>query len=137
MARLVRAIGWSGIFGVQFILAGEHAYLIDFNPRVYGSIGLATASGLNLPAIWADLLLGREVSPPPYRPGVRYRVEEDDIRALWWRFRRGERSEALRGLVPKRHTVHGVGSLRDPAPLLVSARKLARALGAGLRRGEG
>ena len=78
-----------------------------------------------------------QVTPPPYRPGVRYRVEEDDIRALWWRFRTGERSEALRGLVPKRHTVHGVGSLRDPAPLLVSARKLARALGAGLRRGEG
>ena len=137
VARLVRSIGWSGIFGTQFILAGEHAYLIDFNPRVYGSIGLATAAGLNLPAIWVELLLGRTVSPPPYRPGVHYRVEEDDFRALWSRFREGHRAEALLGLAPRRRTVHGVGSLRDPAPLLVTGRKLTEALRAAFRRGGG
>ena len=135
VARLVRSMDWSGVFGAQFILAGERAYLIDFNPRIYGSIALAIASGLDLPTIWADLLLGRPVSPGGYRSGVRYRVEEDDYRALWWAFRRGERAAALRGLVPRRRTVHGVASLRDPAPLLVSGRKLGEALLSRLRRG--
>jgi carbamoylphosphate synthase large subunit len=126
--QMIRAIGWSGVFGVQFLFAGERAYVIDFNPRLYGSLALATASGLNLPGIWAGLVLGRPAPPSDgYRVGIRYRAEEDDPRALLVAFRRGERRSALLGLIPRRHTVHAVFSLHDPSPSLVSLGKLGRA----------
>lgn len=123
VARLLGLVGWSGIFGVQFLLAGGRAWAIDLNPRVYGSLALAIAAGQNLPAIWADLLLGREPRVAGYRVGVGYRVEEDDVRAIAVAARRGDLG-ALRGLVPRRRTTHGVFSLRDPAPFLVTLRKL-------------
>jgi carbamoylphosphate synthase large subunit len=128
VAELVRTIGWSGVFSVQFLFTGERAYVIDFNPRLYGSLALAVASGLNLPGIWAGLVLERPVpTPDGYRIGIRYRAEEDDPRALLTAFRRGERRSALLGLIPRRHTVHSVFSLHDPSPSLVSLRKLGRA----------
>lgn len=128
VAGIVRRIGWSGIVGVQFLLAEGRAYAIDLNPRIYGSIGLAIAAGQNLPAIWASLLLGGEPAVAPARAGVRYRVEEDDLRALAAAFRAGRRREALAGLLPRPRTAHAVLSLRDPRPALVSAAKLARAV---------
>jgi predicted ATP-grasp superfamily ATP-dependent carboligase len=124
VAAMLRAISWSGIFGVQFLINERGAYVIDFNPRIYGSMALAIAAGLNLPTIWADLLLGRPVAPRGYRPGVRYRADEGDYRALLHKLRRGDRSEALPGLLPRRRTVHAVFALSDPKPLLTSFEKL-------------
>lgn len=123
VARLLELVRWSGIFGVQFILNERGAYAIDLNPRIYGSAALAIAAGHNLPAIWVDLLLGRRPKVGPYRVGVRYRVEEDDIRALFVEFRRGNRRRALRGLLPQRRTVHAVFSLGDPRPTFEIFRK--------------
>ncbi len=127
VARLLGLIGWSGVFGVQFIARPGQAFAIDLNPRIYGSIGLAIGAGQNLPAIWADLLLGRSPSVGRARVGTRYRVEEDDVRALGHAFRQGRRHEALAGLAPRRGTVHAVFSTSDPWPFSVS---LAKARGA-------
>ncbi len=127
VGRLLQAIGWSGIFQVQFIRSssGEH-YLIDFNPRVYGSLALAIAAGLNLPGIWADLLLGRRPNIRGYRVGVRYRQEEKDVRALARLLLTGHGDvwSALRGCLPHRHTTHAIFALDDPMPLLISVKKL-------------
>jgi predicted ATP-grasp superfamily ATP-dependent carboligase len=123
--RLLAAIGWSGLFQVQFIRTDSGKdYLIDFNPRVYGSLALAVAAGANLPAIWVDLVLGRDPHLPDYRVGVRFRAEEKDVRALARELASGRPAEALRGAVPRRDTAHAVFELRDPLPLLSSAAKL-------------
>lgn len=129
VGRLLRVIGWSGLFQAQFICDphGEH-YLIDINPRIYGSLALAVAAGLNLPGIWVDLLLGRPPDVGGYRIGVRFRHEEKDVRALARMLAGGGRRRALRGLVPRRNTTHAVFSLHDPMPLLASAGKLAGSL---------
>jgi predicted ATP-grasp superfamily ATP-dependent carboligase len=126
VGRLLQAVGWSGLFEAEFkrSLHGEH-YLIDFNPRIYGSLALAVAAGLNLPAIWVDLLLGQRASVDSgYRVGTRFRQEEKDARALAWMLLHGELRCTLQGLVPRRDTTHAVFSLRDPAPLLTSVSKL-------------
>jgi predicted ATP-grasp superfamily ATP-dependent carboligase len=119
VARLIELVGWSGVFGVQFLHVRGHSYVIDLNPRIYGSTALAIAAGHNLPAIWAELLLGGEPMPGPYRVGVRYRAEEDDVRAIL-------ATRQWRGLVPRRDTVHAVFDRRDPRPSLESLRKLVR-----------
>jgi predicted ATP-grasp superfamily ATP-dependent carboligase len=128
VGRLLRSFSWSGLFQVQFIrdIRGEH-YLIDLNPRIYGSLALAVAAGLNLPEIWVDLLLGRRPDVGGYRVGARFRHEEKDVRALARMLADGggARWRTLRGLVPRRDTTHAVFSLRDPMPLLASAAKLA------------
>ena len=125
VGHLLRAIDWSGPFEVEFIRnsRGEH-YLIDLNPRIYGSLALAVAAGLNLPAIWVDLLLGRRPSVGSYRVGMRFRQEEHDVRALGWMLVNGEFRRVLQGLMPQRGTTHAIFALRDPMPLLTSATKL-------------
>lgn len=126
--NLLGEIGWSGIFCVQFLRTPERSYLIDLNPRVYGSLALAVHAGHNLPAIWTDLLLGRKPRLGDLRIGTRFRAEEDDVRALLHAFRNRDRSGAIRALVPRRHTVHPVWWWRDPRPAAVTLRKaVARA----------
>ncbi len=128
VGRLLRRIGWSGLFHVQFIRdsRGEH-FLIDLNLRIYGSLALASAAGLNLPQIWVDLLLGRQPDFDGYRIGVGFRQEEKDARALArLLLTNGERLRALRGLLPRRGTSHAIFSLRDPLPLLTSLAKLTK-----------
>jgi predicted ATP-grasp superfamily ATP-dependent carboligase len=128
VARLLALVHWSGIFQAQFLDVDGERYLIDLNPRIYGSLALAVAAGLNLPAISADLLLDRRPAVGPYRVGVRFRAEEGDLRALATLFARGERWAALRELRPRRQTVHAVFSLSDPLPLLTSFRTTGSAL---------
>jgi predicted ATP-grasp superfamily ATP-dependent carboligase len=126
VGRLLRAIGWSGLFQAQFIRnsGGEH-YLIDFNPRVYGTLALSLGAGLNLPAIWVKLLLGERPRFGGYRIGARFRNEEKDVQALAQLLVDGERLRALRGGLPRRGTANAVFSPRDPMPLLTSVGKLA------------
>lgn len=129
--RLIDDLGWSGLFNLQFIRAGERLHLIDLNPRIYHSLWLAVASGLNLPALWVALLLGRPVQDPGYRAGVRFRSEPEDLRALAAEFGHGSRCTAVAGLLPHARTAHALFSLRDPGPAASEAAKL---LAAGVRR---
>jgi predicted ATP-grasp superfamily ATP-dependent carboligase len=128
LARLLARIGWQGLFQVQFVEYGAQRYLIDLNPRIYGSLALALAAGQNLTGIWVDLLLGRSPTIGGYRTGVRYRAEELDFRALAKLARRGRIGELTRGLVPRPRTVHAVFARDDPLPLLTSIGSLVAAL---------
>jgi CelD/BcsL family acetyltransferase involved in cellulose biosynthesis len=110
--------GYDGIFQAQ--LAGP--YLLDLNPRVYGSLPLAVAAGANLVGAYCGLLRGKEPPPLRARPGVFYRWLEGDVRSLWTAVRGGEMPafSALRELRPRR-SAHSTESVRDPRPALVRA----------------
>jgi predicted ATP-grasp superfamily ATP-dependent carboligase len=127
LRAIVGELGWSGIFEFQLLRTATGAHVIDLNPRPYGSLALAIGAGANLPAVWVDLLLGREPIIEPYRVGVRYRAEIREARALVGAITRGRIADALRIARPMRRTVHSVFSMRDPGPLLaVLARGTAR-----------
>jgi predicted ATP-grasp superfamily ATP-dependent carboligase len=54
VARLLADLGWSGVANVQFVRApGGRPRLIDLNGRLYGSLALAYATGVNVPDLWA------------------------------------------------------------------------------------
>jgi len=131
--RLLSELQWSGVFQLQFIRTRSDSYFIDFNPRLYGSIALAIAAGRNLPAIWADLVLGKEPKIPGYRSGVHYRVEHNDARAILRLLRQGAAGVAVKALLPRRNTVHGIVSLRDPGPLRALLVKAAARVSSRLR----
>ena len=134
--NLLLDIGWDGLFQVDFIEHADQKFLIDLNPRVYTSLAITTRAGVNLPAIWVDLLRGcrPEGGGGAYSVGVGYRHDEDDIRALAVMFVRGARGAAIRGLLPRRRTIHAVFSIRDPLPLLTTFGKLLR-LARGVKAG--
>ena len=125
VGHIMKVLGWSGLFEMEFRRTprGE-SYLIDLNPRIYGSLALAVAAGLNLPAIWIDLLLGKEPRLGDYRVGMCFRQEENDVRALTWMLMNGQFKGVLQGLMPRCGTAHGIFSLHDPMPLFTSVAKL-------------
>ena len=116
--------GHDGIFQAQ--LAGN--YLLDLNPRVYGSMPLAVAAGVNLPAIVCDLIRGEEPQLLRAREGVFYRWIEGDVRHALNAFRTKGVSamKALKMLSPHRGTAHSTESLADPRPMLKRLRHAAR-----------
>jgi predicted ATP-grasp superfamily ATP-dependent carboligase len=119
VVRLVEDLGWSGIFQVQLLRSRTEDYLIDFNPRFYGTLGLALAAGVNLPALWVEMLIGERPQPSyAYRPGVRYRAQLKDLRAIAALAGSGAWSQAFRGLLPRPGTSHPVFAWNDPLPIL-------------------
>jgi predicted ATP-grasp superfamily ATP-dependent carboligase len=146
VAALLRHVGWEGIFELELIHSAHGTLTpIDLNPRPYGSMALAVASGANLPRIWCDWVLGRGVEPAAprpvrTRPGRHYRWEEADLRHLVWQLRRGRYGAAARVLRPRRRVVHPLFRVSDPLPLLtrvvscVAAKMRARRRTDGLPR---
>jgi predicted ATP-grasp superfamily ATP-dependent carboligase len=83
---LIEALKWTGLAMVEFKLGAGGPVLMEINGRVWGSLPLALAAGVDFPAAWARLLLDGEaaVSASPrngYRIGVRGR---DLQRELVW-----------------------------------------------------
>ena len=116
--RLVRLLqGFEGVFQAQF--AGS--YLLDVNPRVYGSLPLAVKAGANLPALVCDIAAGKErAGVVRARPGVFFRWLEGDLRNVLLGVRRGalRPREAAGLLKPRPGSAHGPESLSDPKPML-------------------
>ena len=79
-AAMLAEGGYWGFAQCQYLETASGPALIDVNTRFYGSLPLALAAGVNLPAIWHAVTLGREPGPPPsYRAGVSYRWLESEL----------------------------------------------------------
>lgn len=134
-AGLVRLLeGYQGIFQAQF--AGEH--LLDLNLRVYGSLPLAVAAGVNLPAALCRLVAGGSVARCRAEAGHRYRWPEGDIRNLLARRRAGDIGwlSVAAALRPHLKTAHSVYRLSDPKPVALRvAHATSRARSRGAPRG--
>jgi predicted ATP-grasp superfamily ATP-dependent carboligase len=127
VGRLLQELGWRGIFELELMQDEQDTFrAIDLNPRLYGSLALASAAGTPFAAIWCDHLLGRPQTPTVARAGVRYRWEEADLRYAIARARDGRLGEAASALRPRRHVAHAYFQLGDPAPLLARAIVLFR-----------
>lgn len=120
VAHLLDELQWMGLAQLQFIVGpGDEPYLIDLNARLYGSLALAIAAGVNVPALQADVQLGRR---PATRTeacgGVRYQWLEGDLRAAMAEHGGGR---AMLECLRFSWTASGpIWSWRDPLPGLVS-----------------
>jgi predicted ATP-grasp superfamily ATP-dependent carboligase len=137
VGRLLSALGWTGLFQLQFIETEAGRLLIDLNPRVYGSLSLALAAGQNLPGIWVDLLRGKTVKPVEYVPGVSFRNEMLDTFALLAAARRTPWAKIARALSVRAST-HAFFEAGDPMPLLaLGPHGLAKLIARVRARGAG
>ncbi len=138
---MLQALSWTGLAMVEFKI-GERALLMEINGRIWGSLPLAIAAGVDFPAGMAALHLQRaslEPDGPPYRCGVKGRDLRRDL--LWIGSVLGGRRRiafvplparrtaftALAGLVNPR--VHqDVFTWSDPLPGLVELPHIASTL---------
>jgi predicted ATP-grasp superfamily ATP-dependent carboligase len=122
VGRLLGELGWFGIANLQFLRPVNGApQLIDFNGRFYGSIVLAVAAGLDLPATWATLALtGADAAgsalPTRGRPGVRYQSLEEDLRRARLERRGGLLGDVAGTLGYAARAVHSTWDRTDPMP---------------------
>jgi predicted ATP-grasp superfamily ATP-dependent carboligase len=77
-ARLLKALRWEGIAGVEFKVPlgqPDRPRLLEINARFVGTIDLARASGINFPYLQYLMTTGQALPSQqiPYRSGVRYR----------------------------------------------------------------
>ncbi len=129
VASLIREIGWEGIFELELLQLEDGRFaVIDFNPRVYGSLSLALSAGANLPAIWCDWVRTGEAASGVVtaRPGVRYRFEDAELRNFVSMVSQARLGEALGIARPRREVAHAYFSWGDPGPLVVHAIELVK-----------
>lgn len=121
--RMLAGLGYGGLIQLQFILSPAGPRLIDANPRFYGSLALALAAGLNLPAIWHATVLERGPrTPAPYRVGVSYHRLDADLQAMW------HRAPGHRLRLPPSPRTGAIWAADDPLPSLIVAASHARAV---------
>jgi len=104
---LLERFGWSGVAMVEFkVDAGSGLpYLMEVNPRFWGSLQLAIDAGVDFPALLVRAASGAPTGPPPvYRPGNRLRWGWGDVDHLIARLRRSPEELALPDGAPTRWT---------------------------------
>lgn len=122
---LVRSLGWRGLFQLELIedLDGT-LHAIDFNPRAYGSMGLARPAGVPLASLWCASLIGDRPAPVSGRPGVRYRWEDADARHIRRLVSVGDYRAAARAAAPASGVTHAFMRASDPLPFVARGGQL-------------
>lgn len=134
-AALLTRFDWNGIAMVEYRIADDSGdpYIMEVNPRLWGSLQLAIDAGVDFPRLMIDIALGKEVEPViRYRTGVRTRWWWGEVDHFIARVREADaahgRKEALRALFDAvsglasgwgRQSRMEVFSLSDPAPFLL------------------
>ena len=120
VTRLAVSLGWEGICELELIERGDGSYaVLDFNPRIYGSLALAVKAGAPLPAVWCDWLLKGKETSLAARPGVLYRWEDAELRNALRCLREGHPGRAASILRPRRGVAHAYFRWYDPVPMAV------------------
>jgi len=101
-ASVIRELGWTGVAMVEFKKDDDYR-LMEVNPRFWGSLPLATRSGVNFPALLCRRAMGEDIGAPPrYDADIRLRFLPLDAAAAW---------SALRN--PEVRWSYSMGFLRD------------------------
>jgi predicted ATP-grasp superfamily ATP-dependent carboligase len=78
--HMLAGAGYAGLAQLQFVEVESGKALIDVNPRFYGSLPLALACGVNLPAAWHDSVTGGgRAHGSGYRTGVSFHWLEGEL----------------------------------------------------------
>lgn len=97
--KLLETLAWKGVAMVEWKIHPRTGdpFLIEINPRFWGSLALAVRSGVDFPTLYANAVLDRPLpaTPPEYKAGLicRWLMPGDLLRYLG---EPSERRESLR-----------------------------------------
>lgn len=60
--KMVRKMGYYGLFSIEFMITENKAYFLEINLRNDGTCYFTTQAGVNIPALWASKVLGQKTS---------------------------------------------------------------------------
>lgn len=60
--KFIRAIGYKGLFSVEFMISRDKAYFLEINLRNDGTCYMTTQAGVNMPSIWVYSCLNLDSS---------------------------------------------------------------------------
>lgn len=133
--RLLRALDWYGLAMVEFKIdeRDQLPKLMEINPRVWGSMPLAIASGVDFPYLLFKLAIDGDVQElRSFKEGVKVRFLINDIRAALSYLAKGKRKITyLRKFIKDLFDMNvreGILSFSDPKPGLVNIIKAIRRL---------
>lgn len=139
-ARLLHGLGWWGLADLDFLAPPDGPpQLIDLNGRLYGSLSIALAAGVNFPDLWARLATGRDAPRGVLgRPGERFHWLEGDLRRARAEQRGGLVDDVLGCLLWAPGAAHSIWAADDPLPALrFGADLVGRGLRGAVTRGPG
>lgn len=83
--RLLESLDWTGLAMVEFKYdpSRHNFYIIEVNPRYWGSLPLAVMSGVNFPVLHALSALEQDYAPVlQYRLGTKVRFLNNDVKSI-------------------------------------------------------
>jgi predicted ATP-grasp superfamily ATP-dependent carboligase len=122
--KLMETIDWHGVVMVEFKLTRDGTpVLIEVNPRIWGSINEAVASGVDFPFLIYQLAFEREIPEVlEYKIGMKTRFIFNDIRAILKLLLSFKASSIqLKDIFTffSKNLKYDVFSLEDPVPFLI------------------
>lgn len=134
VGALIDSLGWQGIFHLELIERTDGSFAaIDFNPRLYGCIALATKAGAAIPTAWCRWMLEGQAEGAAAKPGVYYRWEEAEVRNFLWLLSKKRVGDALSILRPRRPLARAYFRWSDPLPALTMVARMFKTRWADMR----
>ena len=142
--RLLQALNWYGVAMVEFKMdkLDSEPKLMEVNPRFWGSLALAVASGVDFPYLLFRLALGEDIQPAmTYKEGVKVRFFVNDLRATMQYLCTPQPLKInflgrfIRDLFDM-HIHDGIISIRDFKPALHHSIWMFKRVAGGLRSGH-
>lgn len=150
---LLRELAWSGLAMVEFKIGRDGPQLMEINGRVWGSLPLAAAAGVDFPAglAWAHARAGGD--PPPVTDGtyrVGRRAHNLELEAVWiGSVALGRNRLPYLRAIPRHAALGAALSLLRPGdaydtfawddrrPLAIEVRRVVRQVRGVVRHGQG
>lgn len=124
LQRLLEHLGWHGVCQADFIIdrATGTPYLIDINPRFWGSLAQGLAAGVDFPDLIYQIALHGDVAPVMgFREGVMTRWLGGELRGVFQHYSQAEAKLTFvrRFLCPEATTaLYDDFSFKDPMPFM-------------------
>ncbi len=112
--RLLRSFGFTGLAMVEF----KGKYILEVNPRIWGSFPMTGCAGSPLLLRYAAAAVGEHVEyrPRDYRTDVRMRFLLNDTLAIMHYLKSGKFAMAFEGIADMVRAKEALWDRKDPAP---------------------
>ena len=124
---LLKELSWHGVAMVEFKVHKKTKipYLIEVNPRFWGSLNQAISAGVNFPYLLYNMCVDGDIKPVlNYKVGVVTRFFLNDIRTFKSYFKASKnKSELIKSYLKLKGIFYDDISIDDPLPFIVLALK--------------